>query len=1027
MNISIKQGLDFNKYQEKIIKQTIQKSKRKRKGNNCPNKLCHCINCTCGINCSCGKEDNQSNRSNKSNKSKKEGFDNINDVVQEYDNTLSKYKYAMKLASQEVNTTIYRESSNNPFNGTNVNLTGTGALGYVTNEGIYKWYPSMDTYNSTLGKNGCPSNTLVDINNSSSNYNYPGTSLGTSPNLYVGSTMRSFQSCGNEGSNVYVNSLINNPTIEYKGCYSLYDKPDTSIIMPIFTSSNESNGYNVSASSTYNNDNTNFGPWRAFDQNKDTYWHSLEGSGDGYDGTSGDYIGSSSVTYVPVGGTYNSALVKGENLYVECPPNQNSLLQSYTISPRRDGGLWEYRSPNSWMVLGNNDRGYWFIVDTQSNQLFSSADDIHTYNVNSTIAYNQYCIVVSKVGNNSVSSNRITLQIGEWDLYGTMQASTSSSTPSMDVLSNGTTTTYDQCSNIALQAGYKYFGLGNGTGECYGTNNYDGIIANGDATLTYDNLAIWASNTPGTDGTYLTINKSGFISVVKSDGTTIIWQSGDELEDCKNSGGSLNIDSVVATYGMNCNNSGFSITSGNVTDKTKAQLSDKNQNPGGNTPYSIAVSNSTFGDPAGGCPKGYDVSYNCGAVPMSQHLDYAEGQTFILTCAAETSKCDFFLILQDDGNLCLYRGTEPNSDTNAGKGGIWCTMTNAQQKDPNPNFVASKGKYGRNYLKSNEQLNRDEWVGSNDGSMMLMMQTDGNLVVYTFIKNEGCTTDSDNKTTGTSNNVALYQFDEGVFSGNMGKVAYIDKDATLHEYPDSMLSKTNNYYSIENVNSSGNDFNGMPLTNSNVADCTTACNNSNDCAGFVFDRRVNNCWLKNNNMYPKGSIQNLQDVDTYVRTPNVNNPISCSSDINNIDSVQYENYVKGDQMTTDFRCGENLVSDSTKSLLQTLKDQLSSLANQIVGNTNNLYDANITTTQQMSDQKKISRKDIMEYAKVQKQINFLEDTDKTEGLANISDATAMENDTSLWVSMENSEFVLWTLIALGLISVTIYLAGKRKK
>ena len=85
MNISIKQGLDFNKYQEKIIKQTIQKSKRKRKGNNCPNKLCQCINCTCGVNCSCGKEDN---------KGKKEGFDNINDVVQEYDNTLSQYKFS---------------------------------------------------------------------------------------------------------------------------------------------------------------------------------------------------------------------------------------------------------------------------------------------------------------------------------------------------------------------------------------------------------------------------------------------------------------------------------------------------------------------------------------------------------------------------------------------------------------------------------------------------------------------------------------------------------------------------------------------------------------------------------------------------------------------------------------------------------------------------------------------------------------------------------------------------------------------
>ena len=55
MNISIKQGLDFNKYQEKIIKQTIQKSKRnaKIKAKSCSNPTCHCIDCTCGDNCKC--------------------------------------------------------------------------------------------------------------------------------------------------------------------------------------------------------------------------------------------------------------------------------------------------------------------------------------------------------------------------------------------------------------------------------------------------------------------------------------------------------------------------------------------------------------------------------------------------------------------------------------------------------------------------------------------------------------------------------------------------------------------------------------------------------------------------------------------------------------------------------------------------------------------------------------------------------------------------------------------------------------
>jgi hypothetical protein len=790
--------------------------------------------------------------------------------------------------------------------------------------------------------------------------------------------------------------------------------------MPIMTSSNTSNGYNVAASSTYSNDNADFGPWRAFDQNPNTYWHSFDNSTHGYNGTSGDYIGSSSVTYVPAGGTSNSALVKGEFLHAQSPHNQNSLLQSYNISPRRESNFWECRNANSWILLGrlmtgNNDTGYWYIVDTQSNQSFSSVDAILTFSVNSTIAYNEYCLVVTKVGNNSVSSNRITLQIGEWDLYGTMQGSSSSQSHPMDVLGNGTTTSYDQCSKMALQGGYKYFGVGNGTGECYASNDYDGIIANGDATLTYDSLPLWSSKTATGQSNNCYVSGTGQLTIALNG--AIISNTNDVVTDCQ-SWGTITVTS--ATYGGNCH-----APIGNVTGQV-------GQQPGVVQPVacnwvdscSIPISNQTFGDPAVGCGKSFDIEYTCGGKPFTRNLGYAEGQTMIIDCKDhEKENCQFFLVLQDDGNMCIYKGTDPTDN----KGGVWCTMTNTQQKDPNPDFVASKGKNGRNYLKLGEGLSTNEWIGSTNGSMMLIMQSDGNVVLYTFIKKEGCTTDADNKTTGKSSNIALYQFDEGVFSGNMGKIAYIDKDSTLHEYPDSMLSKTNNYYSIENVDTSGNDFGGMPLTNSNVADCTTACNNSNDCAGFVFDRRVNNCWLKNSNMYPRGALQNMQDVDTHVRIPSANNPKSCSSDIHNIDSVRYENYIKGDQMTPDFQCGEKLMSDSTKSTLQTFKDQLSSLANQITGNTNNLYDANITTTQQMTDQKKISRKDIMEYAKVQKQINFLEDTGETEGMANLADAEAMVKDTSLWVSMENSEFILWTFIALGLISVTIYLAGKKKK
>ena len=47
-----------------------------------------------------------------------------------------------------------------------------------------------------------------------------GSTIPTNPALVMGTPMINGQSCGNEGVNVYVNTLMNqNPTSTYKGCY----------------------------------------------------------------------------------------------------------------------------------------------------------------------------------------------------------------------------------------------------------------------------------------------------------------------------------------------------------------------------------------------------------------------------------------------------------------------------------------------------------------------------------------------------------------------------------------------------------------------------------------------------------------------------------------------------------------------------------------------------------------------------------------------------------------------------------------
>ena len=47
-------------------------------------------------------------------------------------------------------------------------------------------------------------------------------------------------------------------------------------------------------------------------------------------------------------------------------------------------------------------------------------------------------------------------------------------------------------------------------------------------------------------------------------------------------------------------------------------------------------------------------------------------------------------------------------------------------------FSIVKGKYGKNWIAQGSVLAAGDFIGSNSGSMALIMQSDGNLVLYTF-------------------------------------------------------------------------------------------------------------------------------------------------------------------------------------------------------------------------------------------------------------------------------------------------------
>jgi hypothetical protein len=267
--------------------------------------------------------------------------------------------------------------------------------------------------------------------------------------------------------------------------------------------------------------------------------------------------------------------------------------------------------------------------------------------------------------------------------------------------------------------------------------------------------------------------------------------------------------------------------------------------------------------------RGYGKAGNC------EVLDGVTVGTYCSNAIYTTDSTEgsyYYVILQDDGNMCIHRGSSPDDD----QGLIWASNTEGQQKDPNPLYKASIGKYGKNWMTSDSVLGPNEFIGSTDGSIYLLMQGDGNLVLYTSSSGSGCKNSAYKYSNGTytsggtTNVNAVYQMNNVGNTQLMESAGYIDQDAVLHKYPSSRLGLSNQisstYDVITGYNTWGNDIPNAAYQGGTVDDCKKTCNEIKDCYGFVWDKNAGKCWPKTNLMYPYGGpIGENSDSDIYIK------------------------------------------------------------------------------------------------------------------------------------------------------------------
>ena len=927
----------------------------------------------------------------------------IENLRSKYEETLKTYKKLIATITGVTTEYLDRVNTNNPYLGKNVCLTG-GACGYVTNQGVFKWYPSDNnyTYNSTAGKNGCPSTPYMQIDGpiTSGNERTPGSVIGSNPKLIVGTPMVAGQSCGNEGENVFVNSLVKDPTQSYLGCYNNLPQVTTVRYNPVMGPTNEANGFRSYASTIYHSDNNSFGPWKAFDDNMYTWWHSFADS-DGWQYQDGKYIGNNSISYIDANGSENIA--KGDFLQLDNPNYSLIPLVKYDILGRLDCcGSPNGRDPGTWYILGwNPSEQKWYEVDYHTNESFNYKSK--TFTVPNPKPYGSYLIITTIVGDGSAPADQRTcVQISTWTLYTTSDY-VNTSKPSM---TNVGKMTVDQCSQYALTSGNQFFGLqevdNNGVGNCMISNTQAGLQVYGDA-YTYVPVAIWSSNTGGNSG-IASLSNNGTLSVYNSTGQSI-----------------FSTDSSTAKPGnyIGCYNDCYGgralptpITLGNNAGSTYDSCSTAATN--GNWKY--------FGlqytQPSGTseCWVGNDIG--AGRAMGKATNCFTQGGTEVGSVCSNaifstnpTEGSFYYLALQDDGNMCIYRGSSPNDY----QGTIFCTMTNGQQKEPNPNFAAKKGKTGEPYMLSGMNLAPGEFIGSNDGSIYLIMQTDGNLVLYTSTRTTACSASAavSNMQIGNSNVNSVYKLDTLGNKNEIGKLAYIDENSKLHQYPTNNR-KENNEYSLvaTGIDSWGNDIPGAAYGGATLESCKTSCNENPNCGGFVMDNARTTCWPKTPSFYPNGNIGISNDRNIYYRSQSpISPPFGASETVKNTDTITYQNYINGGNFDTSY--GLANATSIQKQQLADLESQMNLLSSQIVNLTGKFGNSSSQAETQAIKNVRGLKGYLQDYKGTNTKISEV-----TIGVDNIL------NDSDIVVLQKNYNYLFWSILATGAVLVTMNIVKK---
>jgi len=334
---------------------------------------------------------------------------------------------------------------------------------------------------------------------------------------------------------------------------------------------------------------------------------------------------------------------------------------------------------------------------------------------------------------------------------------------------NTTSHDYASCETDAINNGYQYFALQDNSPSlkpsCGVTNDLTTATQLGNSYKVDKKIITWSTNITSGSGSIATLLKTGSLVIYNATNQVVFSTPGPTDSNywgCYADKNNTAINNVIPGN----KNYNQCLTVAKQNNATIFGLQNVQSNGLGTcvTGNDIAAA------------RQYGLASNC-----SIHDGNMYGGGLSNAVYGVAPGIDCFMMVLDDGNLVIKRGSGPQDD----QGFIWRTDTFNQIHDANPAFAAAKGKYGKNWISANDTLALGDFVGSPSGTAALIMGKDGNLQLTAWIMTSSC--DAATGPTIGSGASAIYKTQDVGIPANLGKYAYIDADYKLYSYPNNVL------------------------------------------------------------------------------------------------------------------------------------------------------------------------------------------------------------------------------------------------